>query len=124
MKHIFISSLDSLEYSPDNTTYDFTVTLPEPIIGRYKVALTEISYPTHFEDLYIFCDIVEQSYLQDKSLPLLRIVTGMGELNHLYYFNVTRQVIQRLRVYILDKNLEKPFEDCGPIRMTLVFETI
>ena len=122
MKYLFLSSTDSLDLSPNNSTYDFTVTLPQTIMGEFKIALVEMHYTSHFEDLYVYCDIAEQSYVKDSSLPILRIVSQMGEFGNLYFFPVTRRAIQRIRVYITNKDFETPLQDAGPIRCTLVLQ--
>ena len=120
MKYLFISSEDSLKYNPTNSTYEFTVTLPQTIHGDWEIALSEIEYASHFEDMYVFCDLCESSYVKDKTLPLLRVVSKMGVFQNLYFYSVTRKVIQRIRVFIRNKDLETPSQSVGPIRLTLV----
>lgn len=119
MKYLFVSSEDSLEYNPTNSTYDFTITLPQTIYGEWEIALAEIEYPSHFWDLYVFCDLCDSSYVRDRTLPLLRIVSQMGEFDNLYFHKTTRNVIQRLRITIKNKDLVTPTEDIGPVRLTL-----
>lgn len=122
MKYLFVSSDDSLEYHPTNSTYDFTITLPQTIHGDWEIALGDITYVSHFEDLYVFCDLCEYSYVKDTSLPLLRLISGIGEFENLYFHTVTRNVIQRIRIFITNKNLETPSQDIGPVRLTLVMK--
>ena len=120
MKYLFVCSEDSVDLNPANATYDFTISLPQELNGKFKIALGEITYTSHFEDLYVFCDLCEHSYIKDTSLPILRIVPKMGEFQNLYFHSVTRSNIQRIRIFITNSRLETPSQDVGPIRCTLL----
>ena len=122
MKYLFISSEDSLELNPTNSTYDFTITLPQTLRGDWEIALGDITYVSHFEDFYVFCDLCEYSYVKDKTLPILRKVEQMGEFENLYFHTVTRNVIQRIRIFVRNTKLETPSQDIGPIRCTLILK--
>ena len=124
MTYVFLSSTDSLEYHPDNTSFDFTVELSHEIKGSHKVALCEIDFEPTGEDLYIFCDVCDDSHVLDRSLPLLRITDSPGEFSNLYFHNITRSFVQRIRIYIRNQNLSTPSTSIGPVRCTLVVEAI
>ena len=100
MAYLNLSSRDSKKYHPNNSSYDFTIELPWPITGLYKCGLMEFSSGPLVEDLYVFSDICEPEYVHDKMLPLLRIVYETGEVGVPHYKPVSRQVIQRVQIYI------------------------
>ena len=124
MAHLFISSEDSKMFYPDNNSYDFTIELVKTMRGRFRIALCEIDYTPSGEDLYIFCDACSQTQVMDRLLPLLRIVDTPGEFSTLYFRTVTRPLVQRLRVYIRNRDMEIPTADIGRVRCTLLIETI
>ena len=119
MKYVFVASTDSLDYHPSNVPHDFTVELPDTIIGKYSCVLLDFYCLNITEELYVFCDICEQSYVKDHKLPLMRIITHTGEVTIPYYTPVTRRNIQRMRIYIRNKDLEAPALDIGPVRCTI-----
>ena len=122
--YLFISSEDSNELNPANTSYDFTVTLPQTINGSFEIALAEMTYTSHNEDLYVFCDLCEHSFVKDSMLPILRAVTGVGGYQNLFYHKVTRNSIQRVRIFITNKKLEHPSQDIGPVHLLLILRSI
>ena len=124
MKYLYLSSNDSLDYYPTNNPFDFTVNLPYSLSGQFVVALAEVHYTSHEEELFIFCDLCEDSYIKDNSLPILRTVSNIGEFSNLYFHTVTRKSIQRIRIYITNKNLDKPSYDIGPVRCLLILKEI
>ena len=131
MAYLNLSSRDSKTYHPNNSSYDFTVELPWPIEGLFKCGLMEFTCASMVEDLYVFTDICEPEYVHDKMLPLLRIVTEPGELGVPHFKPVSRQVIQRVRIYIRsfddtqqDNKFIIPSHDIGNVRVTLGFERI
>lgn len=131
MTYLNLSSRDSKKYHPENTSYDFTVELPWPIEGFFKCALLDFSCAAMVEDLYVFTDICEPEYIHDLMLPFLRVVSEPGELSIPHYKPVSRQVIQRVHIYIrsFDDTLDDnkfivPTHDIGDVRVTLGFESI
>ena len=124
MAYIYLSSDDSLEYFPNNTNFDFTVELAQEFRGAYRLALCEIYFTPAIEDLYVFCDVCSRSRVLDDLLPLLRIVRAPGEFANLYYQELTRPILQRIRLYIRDKSLNIPSTDIGTVRCTLRLEPI
>lgn len=124
MTYLFLSSDDSLTYHPDNNSYDFTVELSRELKGAKRLALCELVFTPINEDLYVFCDVCDDSYALDRSLPLLRIVNASGEVSNLYFQDVTRSHVHRIRIYIRTKRLEIPSADIGTVRCTLVAETV
>ena len=116
----YLSSKDALTLHPNNSTYDFTVELLETIKGKFSCALVDFSCAGAItEELYIFSDILENSSVHDHALPLLRIVSQTGEVRLPHYKPLSRQVIQRVRIYIRTKEFKVPSSDIGPVRCVL-----
>ena len=71
---IFLKSSDSLKYYPSNTPHYFTVELPETIYldgddiwyCTLRNLNCELSVP---KSLYVYCDLVQQSFVLDRKLP-------------------------------------------------------
>lgn len=124
MKYLYLSSLDSKECHPLNNSYDFTIELPKIIEGNYIFSLLEFSCHEMPEELYIFCDLSEQHLVHDQMLPIIRIVKQPGEFLTQYYSPVSRRIIQRVRIYIRDRNFSVPIYDIGPVRCTLALRPI
>lgn len=125
MIYLHLSSKDSLHFHPNNVWYDFTIELPSTISGSFRCGLLEFfSTSSMQEDLYIFSDICEPEFIHDSLLPLLRIVTEPGEMSIPHFKSVSRKEIQRIRVYIRNKNLVVPDLNIGIVRMTLALESI
>ena len=125
MIYLNLSSTDSLNYHPENTTYDFTVELPRAIEGNFECALLEFSCTSVGEDLYVYTDICEPQYVHDSLLPLLRVITEPGEITLAHYKTVSRKVLQRVHIYIRNKQFEIPTHTLiGPVRITLALEPI
>lgn len=118
--YVHLSSEDSLEMYPRNNSFDFIVELPEPLDKEYSVALVDFNANVT-EDLYVFCDIIESSYCRDQNLPLLRIVSTAGEVNRVQLYKSSRSSIQRIKIYIRDKDLKVPTNSIGPVRCSLLF---
>ena len=120
MKHLFVSSDESLECK--NNTYDFTITLLQTLNGQYEIALGDITHASHVDNLYVFCELCKCSYMSDRSLPILGVVSQMGEFAHLHFHNVSRQVIQRILISITNTSFETLSQDIGPVRCTLLLK--
>lgn len=105
--YIHLSSNDSKAVFPDNNSSEFIVELKSTIRGNYAVALVDFYCATVPETLYIFCDIITPSFLRGDDAPILRIVHNSGEPRNLHYFPVSRRDIQRIKIVILDANMQK-----------------
>ena len=56
-------------------------------------------------------------------MPILRRVSQPGELDRLQFLRTTRSDIQRIRISILDEELQEPIENIGPVYCTLIFKS-
>ena len=54
MKYLFISSEDSLEFNPTNSTYDFTITLPQTLRGDWEIALRRHVHMYHILRIFMY----------------------------------------------------------------------
>ena len=127
--YLYVSSDDSS--FPGNTPGDFTVSLPKPydLNGRWECALLEISlHMPYHERLHVCCDIIEDSYVNGSSFPVLRTLpvvksngtylghdTAYGHLtfDRPFFFPLRKRNIERLQLFIRGSrlqplNLEKP----------------
>lgn len=117
--------MDSTILHPSNSSYDFIIELPRAIIGKYQCALMEFSCQESMtEDLYIYSDLCQPELVHDSLLPLLRIVTETGEVNTPYYKDITRQHIQRVHIYIRNRQFMIPTHAIGPVRVVLALEEL
>ncbi len=135
--YVFLSSNDSSGTNTANTPFDFTVSLPTRIIlegGPWSCALLQASFkdssPEQGCGMMIFlCDLVEESYIRDHSLPVLDIaydlrrrkkISQVIEIANPLYHPITRKYIDSIRVWIKD---ELTLSDCTdlvePVRCIL-----
>ena len=123
MIYLHLSSRDSLNYHPGNVWHDFTVELPDLIEGKFSAALvdfatTDTNQETLNEELYVFSDILENSFVLDHQLPLMRIVAQFGEVTLPHYKTVSREFLQRIKIYIKNRQLEAPANSIQSVRVT------
>jgi hypothetical protein len=132
--YLFLSSQDSLAYFPNNKAHRFTVKLPGTLklSGHWKCAMMEVVYVPQFEgekpkELYLCCDLVQESYGSNSMLPILRKVsvpTALGNKTVLtfpqnYYFNVSQEEVQYVQIYVKDQKLQDPSLMQEPLSCTL-----
>ena len=80
--------------------------LPRNIEGQFRVALTDITFQNFTASVYVLADIVAESLINDKVLPILRRVDNKKNIyNHIYYLKIELNFISRIRLSFLDKNL-------------------
>jgi hypothetical protein len=107
---LVLRSTDSVELYPDNTPWDFWVQLPKPLVcnGSWTIALLEItSRSTKVNrDLYVYCNVCENTIVGDREQPLLRRVFQTRNWNNIYEVpyevSVRLGEIQSIHVYIRD----------------------
>ena len=75
--YLFLSSIDSLEFHPNNKAYNFTVEVLErtSLTGDWEVGTCDFFASTVTnETLYLFSDIVDYSYVRN-SMQGFKVVT-------------------------------------------------
>ena len=110
-----VSSSDSSEYYPENVPTDFRIRLPEilHLKGTWTCSLRDIKCVTTSDvDLYVYSDIVEDSYVHNKKLPLLQYVTGEeGQVTRHFSGPITSRLarpdVGTIHIYIKDSQMKK-----------------
>lgn len=109
---------DSLTTHVNNRATDFVVDLPRTYVlnSEWECALTEIAFVPSFERItrriYICSDVIEQSYVRNTSLPVLRSIPVSDNentdlvFNPLFYFKIQRQDMSRVQIFIRDDQLQ------------------
>ena len=109
MKYLFLSSEDSTTIYSSNKGSNFIVDLPEPLElhGEWYCALSEIYITKNKgvkkQNYYIYCDIIDYSYINNNYFPLLRIVSESSTFTNLYYFKVKQQTVKQITISIKKK---------------------
>ncbi len=118
--YLFINCSDSLTLHKNNSATEFDIELPKKYVldGNWECALKELSLTLSFHPessrLYLCCDFLEESYVKNTSLPVLRNV-NVGEdygkflgitFTDPYYVNVKSPDLSRLRVFVRDSELK------------------
>ena len=77
---------------------------------RRKKRRVNKKQPLNQEDLFLCCNLVEESYVGKLKLPVLRYlkrnISGFinGSIDHVIWLKVTQPIINEVRIYICDKN--------------------
>ena len=111
MEHfIFLKSDDCLDVYPENDPQCFRYQLSEPILlegSGWHCALRELkTIVTTLRNIYVYCDIIEDSNVLGKKLPILRRIApeSIGRVICTYdsciAFKITRPVISSLCITI------------------------
>lgn len=130
--YLFISSSDSKDIFVDNQSYDFRIQLPQTLMldGEWECALVDFKvYPKKekMSDIYVFTDIIQESYVCNNNLPLLGITYYLSDkknessisLDTILYHKLSRNMIDMVRIYIKDEDL-RPYTELGDsVRCTL-----
>ena len=113
-----------LYLTSDNTIYqdnrpdNFAIRFSSPIIlrGQWEVGLVDITgYPSVSSVYYLFSDLCETNFVNSDRLPVLRrFLTNQAVLNTVFnpvaYVPVCKSVIEGVRIYIKDVNLQDHFD--------------
>ena len=117
--YLYLESKDSQNFHPTNTPDEFIVTLPKRYIlsGCWECALLKMTM--HFSDdvspsrLYVCCDIVEDTYVRNNTLPILRAQDVTAEQLYVQttyanpiYLKVSKQDIRNIRIFIRNDRLQ------------------
>jgi hypothetical protein len=115
-RYLFLCHTDSIARYPGNKANDFTVYFPNPLIlnGEWEVALVEMGFKEakskNQVDVFICCDICDNSLVGEGSLPILKCHTTTSRKNAKYmvhkygklcYIALKQHVVSTIRVYII-----------------------
>ena len=123
--YFFVSSEDSKDIHPMNSLSDFIVELPRmyDLEGQWEIALLDVEVSkssVSMPDLYLFCDLCENSYSLDSELPVLRRFTFKTETFPTpYYIRLSCRIFNRFRIYIRNKASQSIPVDAGSLYCTL-----
>ena len=117
--YLFVSSGDSRSTHENNVAGDFTVNLPRPhhLCGSWECALKEITFVPDFETstdrIYVCTDLVEDSYVKNTSLSVLRSIDVGFDENRVdltfespFYFKMRQEELRQFRIFLLDGDLK------------------
>ena len=131
--YLFLNSNDFKATSfPDNCAWDFTVAFNDALqitscslmdfnVNYNKQTGSDINdlQEADIFPLYVFCDIVQPSYVRERFLPILKIVYKSGCVVKPYRLSLSRSSKTHMRIYILDRNFKKPSFLADSVNCTL-----
>ncbi len=102
---VYLSSQDSLQLYPDNTSSNFRVQLPQYMIGFCECAVIHCALPGRpGKPVYVLCDFVESSILGNTFQPVLCVMTSkIREFSHLHYTNVKNDQLLTLHIKLVNR---------------------
>lgn len=105
---LYLSSVDSVLFFPDNNFWEFTVELPNSLDGeRYRVALTSVYCKDLQQDYYyVYCNAIESSVVGDKYGNVLAVFTQSGPVEPLQYHNFAQNSVKRLKFTVESRTLQ------------------
>ena len=119
---VHVSSEESKNRFPGNSSVEFTVELKEPLTGNFLVALDElVCNDFSGEQIIIFSDIVEPYQVYNTLSPALRVLRKPGSVQNLQFLKLSRSVIQRIRFWITDNKFNLPATNLGEVSFSLRF---
>ena len=125
--YFFLSSIDSLNFHPNNKAYNFTVEIAErtSLSGDWEVGICDFHASTVInETLYLFSDIVDYSYVRNSMEGILRLLPQSNSnkyqlFNNVYYLSLKNQSFSQIGIYIKNKNLHFASSLTGVVELTL-----
>ena len=114
--YMYLNS-SSREATNKNNFLDFTVNLPFNIDlhdCKWELGLCDIFFVKRKErwpNMYICCDVISSSFVNDKTLPVLRFIPEKeGRFSRtfetIHYVDVVCKSLNKIRVYIYNENHE------------------
>ena len=113
-----------------STKGDNAIDLPVPLeVKNYQCGVVEMSgkVNTFKGDLFLCCDICEESYMGENMMPVLRSIkrktNGMiiNDINHVIWLCVMRPHISNICLYISDEFGQIKTVDKNKLNCTLLF---
>lgn len=125
--YLFLTSNDCLDSHPNNHAWDFTTDLKTyvPLVGRWECALMDIRYTGKNEELYVYTDLCQSSYVSDSYLPILRIISNStSTFTNPYFIPTSLDYVNQIRVYIRTKEGNIPSFTPKHLRCTLQIQHV
>ena len=108
--YIFLDINDLKPVKKNNILFEFTIPLANRLIldnGLWEMGLSEFCISNNEEcpNMYICCDIIRNSYVNNTSLSVLRFIPKTGKsmyktFPNIYYFEILKPYIEILNMYI------------------------
>ena len=104
-RYIITNHEDSKHFFSSNDPFDFILELPETIYstGNSSLALLDHNITVDFiGELYVYCDIIQNSLVNGDQLPLLRIIKNKRDNSFTfpYFIKLNIDHFKRIRFYI------------------------
>lgn len=117
--YLYLNSTDSDDIRKNNNPSDFYIQFPKgyTLDGHWTCAVTEIALTCDFtprsKRLYLCCDLIQQTYVRNTQVPVLRNIevgTRYKKLQSLEYTRplytpVTIKYFNSLHLYLRDEDL-------------------
>ena len=123
--YFYINYYDAKLYV--NTQYDYIIEFPRTfsLEGDWVCALVESSLKHDLEsELYLYCDVVDNTMVHGKNLPLVRTFQKSEKYTNPFYIPVTTSRINRIRFTIKDRKNITPNVDLKDFSFVLHFMKI
>jgi hypothetical protein len=128
--YLFLSSNDSKEYFPKNSSTNFRIKLKTPLIldEHWYIALFDARLPIKSDDssrsVTIFCNLCKSSIIFDQARPVLRQI-GRREarqsmpLCNKQFFPITQRRVDTLHIYLRNEKDAIPALTTHPVELIL-----
>ena len=125
--YLFLSSVDSINYFPDNVQANFQIKLDTALMldEYWYVALCEIQYRMVVADmsrsLSVYCTLSRPTVIKDRTDCIIRRFARRGsqEFRHRQYFPIVQRYVERIGIHILDDKDRIPSFLNEPVEITL-----
>ena len=130
---LHLSSKDCQRYNPSNTDSDFITDLTSPLIldGSWSCALYNLvcdAAEVESDELMIFCDLCDTSFIHERQEPILRrvLLKQKGRFSvtpdQIFYVPVVKRVVRHIRLYLRTENFQETSFGPRETRSTLVLQ--
>lgn len=134
--YVYLSSQDSFDLRKSNSPSDFWIQFNKTytLDGHWVCALKQISLTCNFtpraKRLYLCCDIVEESYVRNRTVPVLRNIEIENRYKKLktdtfpdaIYLPINVTNLTNIRLYLLDEDLQPITFDSNDLHCVLHFK--
>ena len=106
--YIYVVWDESKACYPDNKPNNFWLELPSTLIlqGEWCIALMDVKIKTQTKNsIFLLSDVCEESYVKGNKYPVLRrLDEKTSDFMRPRFLKVTRQQIQRIRIWLLTED--------------------
>ena len=121
--YMYIHHGDSKIHGNSSTDFEIVLPISYKLKGDWSCALLEVLIPTPVsEELYISVDIVQNSLVHGKLIPILKSFRESEQFNNPYYMPLRNHDITRMKFIIRTKDLKLPSSDIDKLCLILHFK--